>query len=220
MAKPLSSLQQAYLLGRSEQWPLGGVAMHDFRVFRGRLDPQRFCQRLSELVDYFAALRTVIDVEKQQQSVLPALQPHLEQIDLTLLSAQEAEHQVNQLRHRYQQIRHDPALPPWKIILVALPEENEYCVLTSFDALILDGQGISRIIARLFDEKPLNAMPTHLPTVEPFTSAITREEAKSWWEEKLNGAVTPSRSGFAEKTLTTRSGARAVRKHRTLGHRT
>ncbi|POT58307.1 amino acid adenylation protein [Citrobacter amalonaticus] len=193
MARSLSPLQLAYLSGRSEHWPLGGVAMHDFRTFRGRLDPQRFCRRVAELVNHFAALRTVIDVEKQQQFVLPTLEPRLEQVDLTSYSTGDAEQQIEHLKHRYQQMCHDPSLPPWKIILIALPGGSEYLVFTSFDALILDGQGISRITARLFDEQPLDARAARPPTTESLEHATTREEAKNWWREKLHGAVTPSR---------------------------
>ena len=36
METALTALQQAYLLGRSDRWPLGGVAMHDFREYRAR----------------------------------------------------------------------------------------------------------------------------------------------------------------------------------------
>ncbi|EKR9889581.1 AMP-binding protein [Salmonella enterica] len=198
MTKSLSPLQQAYLLGRNEHWPLGGVSMHDFRTFRGHLDPQRFCRRLTELVNHFEALRTIIDVEKQQQAVLSTIEPQLERVDLTSFSTSEAEQQIKQFKHRYQQICHDPSLPPWKIIMIALPGDREYFVLTSFDALILDGQGISRIIARLFDEQPLDARTINHLTKASLVHSTTREKARNWWKEKLHGAVTPSHLPWLE----------------------
>ncbi len=111
MGKPLTALQQAYLLGSSEQWPLGGVAMHDFRTFRGLIDPAHFRRRLAELVNHFAALRTWVEEETQQQHILPELEPHLEEIDLRDASEEDAAKKVQQLRQHYQQSRHDPSSP-------------------------------------------------------------------------------------------------------------
>lgn len=191
MGKPLTSLQQAYLLGSSEQWPLGGVAMHDFRTFRGHIDPAHFRRRLAELVNHFTALRTWIEEETQQQHILPELEPHLEEIDLRDASEADAAKKVQQLRQHYQQSRHDPSSPPWQIILITLPGATEYQIFTSFDALILDGQGISHIIARLFDEQPLAALEHDATPNE--TDEKERERAKAWWQDKLAQVVTPSR---------------------------
>lgn len=191
MGKPLTSLQLAYLLGRSEQWPLGGVAMHDFRTFRGHIDPAHFRHRLAELVNHFTALRTWIDIQTQRQNILPELEPHLEEIDLCDASEEEAAKQIRQLRQHYQQLCHDPSSPPWRIILITLPGATESLIFTSFDALILDGQGISHIIARLFDQRPLKGC-THdeAPQQE---GEKERERAKAWWQDKLAQVVTPSR---------------------------
>ncbi len=193
MAKPLTSLQLAYLLGRSEQWPLGGVAMHDFRTFRGRLDPVRFRHRLAELVNHFEALRTWIDTEKQQQHILPELPPHLEEVDLRHFSTEDATQKVRQLQQYYQQMRHDLSSPPWRIILITLPGGMEYQVLTSFDALILDGQGISHIIARLFDEQPLETAASDRGVTLKCEDEKERERAKGWWKNQLAEAVVPPR---------------------------
>lgn len=188
--KPLTPLQQAYLLGRSDQWPLGGVAMHDFRAFRGQLDPARFRRRLAELVNHFAALRTWIDTETQQQYILPELEPHLEEIDLRDASAEVAAEKVRQLQLDHQQICHDPTSPPWRIWFITLAGATEYQIFTSFDALILDGQGISQMIARLFDERPLEGDERD---VEPMQeNEKERERAKTWWQQKLASVVTPS----------------------------
>ncbi|HFG3752780.1 TPA: amino acid adenylation domain-containing protein [Escherichia coli] len=193
MTRPLTPLQQAYLLGRSTQWPLGGVSMHDFRTFRGPLEPSRFCQRVAELIAHFDALRTVIDAEKQQQTVLPALPAPVERIDLTTFSENDAEQQLRQLQQRYQQRCHDLAFPPWNIVLIAMPAQGGYVVFTSFDALILDGQGISHIVARLFDNQPLEPLVPRRPDVESPGTAHSREAAREWWKATLNDAVTPSR---------------------------
>jgi len=80
METALTALQQAYLLGRSDRWPLGGVAMHDFREYRARQpDMPRFEARLTELVQHYPALRTCIDVQRGTQHVRPEVTLHLAQ---------------------------------------------------------------------------------------------------------------------------------------------
>ncbi|MDU7766473.1 MAG: hypothetical protein E7K05_05200, partial [Serratia marcescens] len=86
METALTALQQAYLLGRSDRWPLGGVAMHDFREYRARQpDMPRFEARLTELVQHYPALRTCIDVQRGTQHVRPEVTLHLDRHDLRAL---------------------------------------------------------------------------------------------------------------------------------------
>ncbi|RTF32633.1 condensation domain-containing protein, partial [Serratia marcescens] len=165
METALTALQQAYLLGRSDRWPLGGVAMHDFREYRARqLDVPRLEARLTELVQHYPALRTCIDVQRGTQHVRPEVTLHLDRHDLRALDGETAQRQVEQLRERYSHQRHDPSQPLWRIAVIQLAEQQDptgspydTLIFTSFDALILDGQGISTVIARLFDDRPLTS---------------------------------------------------------------
>ncbi len=69
METALTALQQAYLLDRSDRWPLGGVAMHDFREYHARqLDVPRLETRLTELVQHYPALRTCIIVQRKRST--------------------------------------------------------------------------------------------------------------------------------------------------------
>ena len=171
METALTALQQAYLLGRSDRWPLGGVAMHDFREYRARqLDVPRLEARLTELVQHYPALRTCIDVQRGTQHVRPEVTLHLDRHDLRALDGEAAQRQVEQLRARYSHQRHDPSQPLWRIAVLQLAEQQDptgspydTLILTSFDALILDGQGISTVIARLFDDRPLAPTTAALP---------------------------------------------------------
>lgn len=96
METALTALQQAYLLGRSDRWPLGGVAMHDFREYRARqLDVPRLEARLTELVQHYPALRTCIDVQRGTQHVRPEVTLHLDRHDLRALDGAAAQRQSN-----------------------------------------------------------------------------------------------------------------------------
>ncbi|CAI1013786.1 amino acid adenylation domain-containing protein [Serratia quinivorans] len=198
METPLTTLQQAYLLGRSEQWPLGGVAMHDFREYHGlRLDLARLEARLRELVQHYAALRTCIDPQRFTQHVRPEATLNLDRQDLRALDHQAAQQRLADLREQYSHQRHDPTQPLWRIVAIQLPEMQDATdspydsvIFTSFDALILDGQGISSVIARLFDDAPLP--PIALPSPTAATSAQQRQADAAYWQAKLQDITTPS----------------------------
>lgn len=198
METPLTPLQQAYLLGRSEQWPLGGVAMHDFREYHGlRLDLARLEARLRELVQHYAALRTCIDPQRFTQHVRPEATLNLDRQDLRALDHQAAQQRLADLREQYSHQRHDPAQPLWRIVAIQLPEMQDVAgnpydsvIFTSFDALILDGQGISSVIARLFDDATL---PPIAPTSPPaIATAEQRQADAAYWQTKLQDITTPS----------------------------
>ncbi|CAI1913542.1 Tyrocidine synthase III [Serratia quinivorans] len=198
METPLTTLQQAYLLGRSEQWPLGGVAMHDFREYHGlRLDLARLEARLRELVQHYAALRTCIDPQRFTQHVRPEATLNLDRQDLRALDHQAAQQRLADLREQYSHQRHDPAQPLWRIVAIQLPEMQDVAgnpydsvIFTSFDALILDGQGISSVIARLFDDATL---PPIAPTSPPaIATAEQRQADAAYWQAKLQDITTPS----------------------------
>src|SRR5690606_34406722 len=87
METPLTPLQRAYLLGRTTQFPLGGVAMQEFREYHGRLDPATLRQRLHAMVKRHESLRTLVDPERVIQYVSDEERLNLEEIDLRHLSA-------------------------------------------------------------------------------------------------------------------------------------
>ncbi|MEE4408207.1 MULTISPECIES: amino acid adenylation domain-containing protein [unclassified Serratia (in: enterobacteria)] len=197
METPLTALQRAYLLGRSEQWPLGGVAMHDFREYRGqRLDLVRLENRLAELVQHYPALRTCLDPQRFTQRVRPETTLNLDRHDLRSLGQDAAQQRLATLRDQYSHQRHDPAQPLWRIAAIQLPEMQDASgrydtlIFTSFDALILDGQGIATLIARLFDDAPLPPIvPVNPPAAAP---AEQRQADAAYWQTKLQDVTTPS----------------------------
>ncbi|QUG73800.1 amino acid adenylation domain-containing protein [Erwinia sp. E602] len=191
---PLTPLQQAYLMGRSELWSLGGVAMHEFREYRGHADPAALRARLEQLVAHYAALRTCIDSDRLTQRVLPAAEARLEVVDLRHLERAAALAQVDTLREQHSHNRHDPAQPPYGIVLVQLADGPfDTVIFTSFDALILDGEGISAIITRLFDDAPLAAAATPATVAAPPVDAAKRLADQHYWQQKLQDVSSPSR---------------------------
>ncbi|ELL0571194.1 amino acid adenylation domain-containing protein [Vibrio fluvialis] len=216
---PLNGLQQAYLVGRSEHLPLGGVAMQDFRVYRGTVDADQLHARLVELVDTLPVLRTRIDDTTLTQWVSDERIVNWQHYDLRDVSRPQALSQAEALIEQVSHSRHDLSRSPWKIWLVSLPEAEpdtlaadafRHIVLTSFDALISDGHSIAYLLARLLENhpkpvaappalgatsevpaKPLSQQHTTQQNVTQQQEANARETAQAYWREKLGSVTEP-----------------------------
>ncbi|MBD8254355.1 amino acid adenylation domain-containing protein [Pseudomonas fluorescens] len=150
VAKPLTALQQAYLLGRSAQMPLGGVAMQEFREYRGAMDPALLRSRLVEMVQRHESLRVRIDAQKLVQFVSDEVQLNLDEVDLTTLSPEEALNYVEARREAYAHALFELDRSPWNVTIFKLPE-GQLSVFVRLDALILDGRSIATLMVELFD---------------------------------------------------------------------
>ncbi len=188
--QPLNALQQAYLLGREDHMPLGGVAMHDFREYRAPLSVEALRQRLTELVGHYPLLRTRIDVDRLTSLVSDQITVNLEVLDVSHLTPEHAERQAQRLRDSYRQRRYDLSKQsPWHVVAVVLPDDHQHgdslWVMTSFDALIGDGRAISQIISELFDpHKTLTEQPIDVPAQAASEQAL--QSAQQFWQQQLS----------------------------------
>ncbi|AKH62511.1 MULTISPECIES: amino acid adenylation domain-containing protein [Photorhabdus] len=196
MDTALTPLQRAYLLGRSELLPLGGVAMHDFREFRGHIEFSVIRARLTRLVQQYDALRTHIDESSLVQHVSDAIILNLDEIDFTGIPRSAAYQKIDEMRQAYSHKIHDLSRSPWHIWVIKLaePEDKDNDLFTtvvfvSFDALILDGSAISLILFKLFEEgenEQKRSRPTgniaHL--LQP-PSVPKKQSDTEYWSEKL-----------------------------------
>ncbi|EOC1763696.1 amino acid adenylation domain-containing protein [Vibrio fluvialis] len=216
---PLNGLQQAYLVGRSEHLPLGGVAMQDFRIYRGTVDADQLHARLVELVDTLPVLRTRIDDTTLTQWVSDERIVNWQHCDLRDVSRAQALSLAEALIEQVSHSRHDLSCSPWKVWLVSLPEAEpdtlatdafRHIVLTRFDALISDGHSIAYLLARMLENhpkpvaarpawgamsevpaKPLSQQHTTQQNVTQQQEANARETAQAYWREKLGSVAEP-----------------------------
>ncbi|QLG94207.1 amino acid adenylation domain-containing protein [Pseudomonas yamanorum] len=181
--KPLTALQQAYLLGRSAQMPLGGVAMQEFREYRGAMDPALLRSRLAEMVQRHESLRTRIDAQKLVQFVSDEVQINLEEVDLTALSPEAALSYVEERREAYAHALFELDRSPWNVTVFRLAE-GQLSVFVRLDALILDGRSIATLMVELFDgatgEEPVAAAAS-----EPEDFVSQRKTDSTYWKAKL-----------------------------------
>lgn len=189
MERILKPLQQAYLLGRSEHVPLGGVAMQDFREFRGRIDIDALKNRLLNLVKHHESLRTRIDSTKLVEWTASVPVVNFDVVDLTALTNAEALQKIQSLRDDFAHHLFEFSRSPWHITAFQLPPpacdgEDTAVVFARFDALILDGRSISALMATLFDTADIPTATTNSINDQPIDSAKRALDA-AYWEQKL-----------------------------------
>ena len=191
-ARGLGALAKAYLLGRGDALPLGEVAMQEFREYRGTERPEIIAARLTRLVDAHPALRTRIDPVEALSRRDDRAAPMAEIVDLTTLSPDEAEAEITRHRHAFGHHVDDLDGPPWAVRLYRMPATAADCTvaLMRFDALVLDGLGISRIARQLFSTGDLpqdDAGDDEPPADQP----SDRAEAEAWWRGQLADGAPP-----------------------------
>ncbi len=210
--RPLSDLQQAYLLGRGRHLPLGGVAMQEFRAYRGRIDLDALPERLRGLVRRHEALRTRIDPDRRIAHVSTEATCNYDGIDLRDLSRAEALDRIAALRETYAHALFDLSRPPWNVTAFRLPDpgpgddaqdddaqddddqdddgQDKAIVFARFDALILDGHAIAALLVALFGgEAPVPLAAASLPAPDE----EKRRADAAYWAAKLATVEGPPR---------------------------
>lgn len=185
--QPLTSMQRAYLFGRTAQLPLGGVAMQEFREYRGTMDSGTLRNRLAKMVQHYKSLRTFIDAERLTRIIHDQALLNLQEIDLTELPWHDAMKQVREYRDTYSHAIFDLSRPPWDITTYRLANDL-VIVFVRFDALILDGQSISALMVELFEgyrPLPQSSLPQDFPSSEDV--ATLRRADAAYWKAKLSG---------------------------------
>lgn len=182
-AQPLNALQQAYLLGRGTQVPLGGVAMQEFREYRGQIDPAQVRERLQAMVERHPSLRTRIDTQRLVQYVSDEPQVNLEEIDLAHLPLDQALHAIDLRRDDYAHAQFPLDRAPWNVTLFQLPGQQQVAFVR-MDALILDGRSIATLMLELFDGH-VPATPAHEASAPPVAASDARQAASAYWSAKL-----------------------------------
>lgn len=194
----LTPMQRAYLTGRSDQVPLGGVPMHDFREFRGSFHARDLAQAVDAAVKLYTCLRTIIDEQQLVQYVVDVKSAresaahNFQVIDLSAFDMQHAENRLDQLRKSYRQQIHSLEAFPWTICLVQMPVESagplpNSVVFTSFDGLILDGFSITQLLSEIFSGQinSSDVRTNNKPATTPPAYFDNQESDREFWKQKI-----------------------------------
>lgn len=146
---PLTGLQSAYLLGRSDAFTLGGVDCHGYLEFRfDELDVARLTSAWQSLIACHDMLRTIVHANGTQQTLADVPQAIIKTEDVRALDAAT---QQQRLLQRRDALSHYQAQPDcWPLITLAVTQTHECAVLhISFNLLVCDFQSARQLLAQL-----------------------------------------------------------------------
>jgi amino acid adenylation domain-containing protein len=162
---PLTDLQQAYLVGRSEGIELGNISCHGYaEVDMEDWDRERFQGALQKIIDRHEMLRAIVLPEGLQQ-ILSSTPPYeIKVTDLRNLDAAAAASQLESIRARMSHQIHPSEQWPLFEFCVSLLDEKISRLHISTDLLIGDGRSFEIIFQEL---RQLYRHPeTSLPAIE------------------------------------------------------
>ncbi|MCD5992428.1 amino acid adenylation domain-containing protein [Pseudomonas sp. CDFA 602] len=191
----LTSVQHAYLVGRSSEQPLGGVGCHLYQEFDGHgLEPQVLEVAIYRLIDRHPMLKTRFLADGRQQwqahSAWPGLKVHdLRDRDDTLRQ-QRLSGLREQLGHRRLDVENGET---FDFQLCLLPG-GQNRLLVNIDLLVADAASFNQLfeeLIALIEDRPLPPSPVDYD----FCSYLTQvkrddkariEQARTWWLARLD----------------------------------
>ncbi|MEU7260676.1 hybrid non-ribosomal peptide synthetase/type I polyketide synthase [Streptomyces rimosus] len=143
---PLTDLQQAYLVGRSNAFELGNVSTYFFiEVDNENVDLPRLTSAFRRLVDRHDMLRAVVHPDGFQQ-VLPEVPGYdIRTMDLRGCDAAERERRLAEIHQEMKNQVFDTASWPLFDIRATLIDEHRTRLHLGLDALIIDGWSTSQL---------------------------------------------------------------------------
>ncbi|MBE9060864.1 amino acid adenylation domain-containing protein [cf. Phormidesmis sp. LEGE 11477] len=193
---PLTDIQQAYWLGRSQAFDLGNIGTHGYREIEvmGLSVPDAEAA-LNKLIKRHDMLRAVVNTDGQQM-ILPEVSEYRVQVtDISESSAQKQ--QIRQIRdHLSHQIFKPEQWPLFHIEAARLPS-NKIRFFVSFDVLIGDAwsfQLLGREMAMLIMGQSLPPLSLsfrdYVMAEQAFRKTPAYEKSLQYWQSRL--ATLPS----------------------------
>jgi len=191
----MTDLQQAYLLGRTRSFELGGVSTYFFiEVDLAKVDLERLAQSLNVLIKRHDMLRAVVTPDGQQR-VLPSVPTYeIRTTDLRGRTEAEIEHALAAIRDEMarQTFRTD-RFPMFDVRATRLGGERLRLHL-GFDALIVDAWSTSLLFkewSKVYQEgadalQPIDiSFRDYVRAVQSLEQSPEYEAAAAYWRERI-----------------------------------
>ncbi|MDV9177021.1 amino acid adenylation domain-containing protein, partial [Streptomyces sp. W16] len=191
---PQTDIQQAYYVGRSEDYSLGNNGIHGWiEVACTGLDHDRLERAWNRTTDRHPMLRS-ITLPDQSQRILPHQEYRMERLDLRDLSDDERAATLDALRAEQSHHKYDPAMWPLFRILLARVSDDTTVLVASFDGQNIDLWSLQKVFDDWVDayEDPALEWPAPTVTYRDYAVALTAlketpEYARSlaYWRERM-----------------------------------
>ncbi len=192
---PLTDTQQAYLVGRTNIFDLGGVATHGYIELESTLlDLPRFTRAWQAVIDRHDMLRAVILPDGQQQ-VLSQVPPYIiPLLDLREMDVQESTRQAEAVRqHMSHQVLPADQWPLFDLCAIRFDDQRiRLCI--SIDGLICDNRSWQVLydeLAMFYEHGPIYLPPLELSFHDYVRAEMQLKETElyrqsvSYWQQRL-----------------------------------
>lgn len=192
---PLTGIQRAYLVGRSDAFGLGGVSTNVyFELDVAHPDLDRLNRALRRIIQRHDMLRAVIVGEDRQQVLAQVPDYYVEETDLSGQSAEAVTEWLNAVRERNaDQVRPADQWPLFEFSLTRL-DGDRGILHVGLEMLVSDARSIQLVLselARLYHDPDAELTPLGFTFRDyVLTNAEThdderRDRAKAFWTQRL-----------------------------------
>ena len=192
---PLTDLQQAYLIGRSEGIELGNISCHGYaEVDMEDWDRERFQTALQRIIDRHEMLRCIVLPEGRQQILSSGTQYEIKVTDLRKLDAAAAAARLDSIRVRMSHQVHASDQWPLFEFCVSLLDAKISRLHISTDLLIADGRSfeiVFRELMQLYHHPESSLPPLELSFRDYLQALVSLEqtelfrESREYWTSRI-----------------------------------
>lgn len=191
---PLTEVQMAYLLGRSDRIEMGGISTHIYREFKGKIDIQRFNTAFDKVIARHPMMRAIITDDGSQQIMENISSYPIEVEDISQLEPDGREERLQAERERMSHaIFKTDRWPLFEIKAFKCPD-REYHLCIGIDILIADAFSmmiIARELGQYYENQELELPPLEL-TFRDYITAYKKlkgseviQRDKEYWLNQL-----------------------------------
>lgn len=193
---PLTEVQNAYLLGRSGTFSLGGVATHCYFELDGEdLDISRAQASLNDMIKYHGTMRLVISYDGTQRILPEVPEYHINTVDLDGISEADLQTKLASIREEMSHQVID--IEKWPLFDIrAAVFGGRFRIFVSFDNIVFDGfsmfgvldEWAKRYKGTFREDKPMEiTFRDYVLGLENIRNSGRYEKDKAYWTERIDG---------------------------------
>ncbi|MDT0329435.1 condensation domain-containing protein, partial [Nocardiopsis lambiniae] len=195
---PMATMQHAYLVGRGDEQPLGGVAAHFYTEFDGRdVDRDALAWAVEVVVDRHPMLRARFDGDGHQRVAPAGEGARLKVHDLRSADPEEVERALDRLREENTHRRMDVAAGEVLEVALSLLPGGRTRLHVDLDMIVADALSLRVLLDDLCAAYEGRDLP---PLDYDFAAYLAdrgardtgeRDRARAWWHERLRDLPPP-----------------------------
>ena len=192
---PLTDVQMAYLLGRNDEFDLGGISTHGYYEVLTKLDIKKLEKSLNRTIKEQSMFRTVFSKSGMQRVLKYVPEYSITVEDLSLCSKKEQQEKILMERSRMSHYVFDVEKWPLFEFKAFKINSQEYYLFIGIDLLIADGSSMRILVRELkreYDYEATSSMQQkfdykdYVHALEEFKNSDIYMEDKGYWTDRID----------------------------------